>query len=49
MSMYREGYDYYVNKCLEFDIEPINFYYYISHLTKEQLDHFNKQALILKG
>nr|WP_106778927.1 transcriptional regulator [Lysinibacillus timonensis] len=49
MSQYKEGYDYYVFKCEEFGIEPINFYFYITQLSKEQLDLYNQQAFELKA
>lgn len=49
MSIYREGYDYYVAKCIDFGLEPINFYYYVLQLSQEQLDAFNEQAKKMKG
>ncbi|MFY3792049.1 transcriptional regulator [Ureibacillus sp. MALMAid1270] len=49
MTIYKMGYDYYVLKCVEFGVDPINFYYYCSLLSKEQLDHYNQQAQIVKG
>lgn len=49
MSIYKEGYDYYVSKCLDFGLEPINFYYYIKKLSQDQLDAFNEQAKIMGG
>lgn len=49
MSIYREGYDYYVAKCMDFGLEPINFYYYVLQLSQEQLDAFNEQAKKMKG
>ncbi|HWL24068.1 MAG TPA: transcriptional regulator [Ureibacillus sp.] len=45
MSNYKEGYDYYVLKCEEFGIEPINFYYYVLSLSPQQLDAYNEQAI----
>ena len=44
MSMYQEGYDYYVTKCMDFGLEPINFYYFVQQLSQEQLDAYNEQA-----
>lgn len=49
MSTYREGYEYYVSKCLDFGLEPINFYYYVQQLSEEQLEAFNQQAQEMKG
>lgn len=49
MFIYREGYDYYVAKCMDFGLEPINFYYYVLQLSQEQLDAFNEQAKKMKG
>lgn len=49
MSTYREGYDYYVMKCMDFELEPINFYYYVQQLSQEQLETFNEQAKQMKG
>lgn len=44
MSNYQEGYDYYVLKCKEFGIEPINLYHYLKSLSEEQLAAFNDRA-----
>lgn len=44
MSNYKDGYDYYVLKCEEFGVEPINYYYYILNLSQQQLDAFNERA-----
>ncbi|RHW37541.1 transcriptional regulator [Lysinibacillus yapensis] len=49
MSKYREGYEYYVAKCMDFGLEPINFYYYVLHLSREQLDAYNEQAKRMNG
>ncbi|MFP3919994.1 transcriptional regulator [Lysinibacillus telephonicus] len=49
MSMYQEGYEYYVSKCEDFGLQPINFYYYVQLLSQEQLDAFNQQAKELQG
>lgn len=44
MANYKDGYDYYVFKCEEFGVEPINYYYYILNLSQQQLDAYNKRA-----
>lgn len=49
MSQYREGYNYYVEKCMDYGLEPINIYYYVLQLSHEQLDAYNEQAKQLKG
>lgn len=49
MSMYQEGYEYYVSKCEFFGLEPISFRYYLIQLSQEQLDAYNEQALEMKG
>ena len=49
MTMYREGYEVYVEKCEQFGLEPINFRYYVIQLTQEQLNTFNEQAQAMKG
>jgi len=42
--MYREGYDYYVLKCMDFELEPVSFYTYIKQLSSDQLHAFNEYA-----
>ena len=49
MSNYRDGYDYYVMRCMNFEIEPISFYYFVKQLSMEQLDAFNEQSKNMKG
>lgn len=49
MSMYHEGYDYYVTKCMDFGLEPVNFYYFVHQLSEEQFKAFNEQAAQMKG
>lgn len=49
MTDYREGYEYYVKMCIQYDLEPINFNYYILNLTQEQLDAYNEQAKLTGG
>ena len=49
MKMYREGYDYYLTKCLDFELEPISYYFFVQQLSHEQLDAFNEQAKQMKG
>ncbi|MBB5149545.1 MULTISPECIES: hypothetical protein [Ureibacillus] len=48
MTIYQEGYEYYVSKCEQFGLEPINFTNFIEHLSQEQLDRFNEHARIMK-
>lgn len=47
--MYQEGYEYYVSKCEQFGLEPINFYTFVQQLSQEQLDAFNEHANQTKG
>lgn len=47
--IYQEGYNYYVSKCEQFGLDPINFYSFIQQLSLEQLDAFNEQASQEKG
>ncbi|WP_368730906.1 transcriptional regulator [Ureibacillus chungkukjangi] len=49
MSIYQEGYDYYVMRCEDFGLEPINFYYFVKQLSQEQLNSYNEQAKLMKG
>jgi len=49
MSLYREGYEYYVLKCLEFELDPIDFAYFVEKLSREQLEVFNVKAKQMKG
>ncbi|MEO4055169.1 transcriptional regulator [Solibacillus sp. CAU 1738] len=49
MSMYREGYECYLEKCELFGLEPVNFRYYVIQLSPEQLTAFNEQARSKKG
>ncbi|MFC5543122.1 MAG: transcriptional regulator [Bacilli bacterium] len=44
MTTYQEGYEYYVSKCEQFGLEPINFSIFVEHLSQEQLDQFNEHA-----
>jgi hypothetical protein len=44
MAQYREGYELYCKKCEQFNLEPINIYYYINKLSEEQLKDFNEAA-----
>ena len=48
MSIYREGYEYYLRKCMDFGLEPINFYYFVQQLSKDQLEQMNEQAKMMK-
>lgn len=47
--MYQEGYEIYRERCEQFELEPINFRYYVMQLSHEQLNAFNEQARIKKG
>ena len=44
MAQYREGYELYCKKCEQFNLEPINFHYYINKLSQEQLKYYNEAA-----
>lgn len=44
LAQYREGYDYYCKKCEQFNLEPINYYYYMNKLSQEQLAYYNEAA-----
>lgn len=46
MTMYQDVYNYYISKCEQFGLEPVNFYHFIHQLTQEQLDAFTEQAKI---
>lgn len=48
MSTYLDGYEYYVYKCEQFGLEPIQFSNFIENLSQEQLDRFNEHARRLK-
>lgn len=45
MTMYRQGYEVYVEKCEQFGLEPINFRYYVIQLSPQQLTDYNNQAM----
>lgn len=49
MTIYREGYEVYVEKCEQFGLEPVNFRYYVIQLSQEQLNAYNEQASSMKG
>lgn len=44
MADYRQAYEYYKQACKEYDLEPINFHYFILNLSQEQLDAYNEKA-----
>lgn len=44
MTDYREGYEFYRQVCEEYELEPINFHYYMLNLSQEQLDAYNQHA-----
>ena len=49
MSVNREGYEIYLTKCMDYGLEPINFYHFVRKLSKEQLEKLNEQAKRMKG
>ncbi|MDN4492641.1 transcriptional regulator [Ureibacillus aquaedulcis] len=49
MSMYREGYNYYKQACEQYELEPLNFAFYLLSLSKEQLDAYNEKAELKRG
>ncbi|WP_042472527.1 transcriptional regulator [Bacillus ndiopicus] len=49
MSMYREGYEHYLEKCEQFGIEPVNFHFYVMQLSQEQLVSFAEQARTVRA
>lgn len=44
MNDYREGYENYRKACEKYEMEPINFPYYILNLSQQQLDGYNESA-----
>ncbi len=44
MRDYREGYETYKKACEKYELEPINFHYYILNLSYEQLHAYNESA-----
>ena len=44
MAHYCEGYDFYLKKCEQFELEPINFYYYGNQLSQDKLEYYNTNA-----
>ena len=50
MAMYQEGYEMYVRKCEQFNLQPINIRLYVKQLSNEQLSAYNEKAkLTTKG
>lgn len=49
MTIYQKGYEMYVSKCEQFGLEPINFRFYVSQLSQEQLHAYNEYATDMKG
>ncbi|HWK23211.1 MAG TPA: transcriptional regulator [Ureibacillus sp.] len=49
MVEYRAGYNYYRNACLQYGLRPIQFDFFVTSLSKEQLDAYNKKAEQKKG
>lgn len=44
MDSYREGYERYCSACEEFGLESRDFYFFISHLTEEQLNAYKEYS-----
>ena len=44
MTMYQQGYEVYVKKCVQFGLEPVHIRLYVMQLSKEQLFAYNEQA-----
>lgn len=44
MDSYREGYERYCNACEEFGLESRDFYFFINHLTEEQLNAYKEYS-----
>lgn len=42
MEIYQKAYECYRNACQRHGMESLNFYQFVKHLTKEQLDEFTK-------
>ena len=49
MIDYRVGYEYYKEACEKYDLEPVNFHYFILNLSHEQLTVYNDRALQKRG
>lgn len=45
MSNYKFGYEYYKEACERYDLEPLNFHYFLLNLSQEQLDAYNGGAV----
>lgn len=44
MDMYRESYERYCNACQEYGLESKDFYFFINHLTEEQLNAYKEYS-----
>lgn len=42
MEMYRKAYQCYTIACENYGLEVMNFHYFITHLTEEQLTEYSK-------
>ena len=49
MEMYRKAYQCYTIACENYGIEVMNFHYFITHLTEEQLSEYSKMTIKNKG
>jgi hypothetical protein len=45
MNMYDKAYESYVKICERYEMESINYDYFIKNLTKDQLDEYSKLAV----
>lgn len=44
MTMYEEGYNYYVAQCEQYGMQPLSLRYFVKQLTEEQLKAYNEYA-----
>ena len=49
MLMYQDGYECYKQASREHGLEPVNFHYFITSLSQEQLDAYNESASYIEG
>ncbi len=42
MEMYRRAYQCYTIACENYGMEVMNFHYFVTHLTEEQLTEYSK-------
>lgn len=43
MEKYREGYELYREACKHYGIESLDFHFFVSQLTQDQLNAFNSE------